>query len=198
VVFDAVDFATATVGVAVGTGGRALRTTDGGQTWNAVASGTGEELFCVRFASATVGYACGVNTTLLRTTDAGATWGPVAVVPANPNDFINDVAMPSSGVLVLATESGVLRSTDNGSTWALVSNPSRGSVLGIDFADANIGIAVGAVGMIQRTTDGGATWTDLDLPLTPYLLGVTFYDANTVYAVGEGHTILRNLQGGQP
>jgi len=198
VVFDAVDFATASVGVAVGPGGRVLRTTDGGQTWNAVASGTGEELFCVRFASATVGYACGVNTTLLRTTDAGATWGPVAVVPANPNDFINDVAMPSSGVLVLATESGVLRSTDNGSTWALVSNPSRGSVLGIDFADANIGIAVGAVGMIQRTTDGGATWTDLDLPLTPYLLGVTFYDANTVYAVGEGHTILRNLQGGQP
>lgn len=57
----------------------------------------------------------------------------------------------------------ILRTDDGGITWATVmekSNPPMSfGLTGIDFVDAQNGIAVGRAGKILITSDGGITWT---------------------------------------
>jgi photosystem II stability/assembly factor-like uncharacterized protein len=54
-------------------GGKILRTTDSGQTWNEIASGVTNNLYAVKFATATIMYAVGAGT-ILTSRDAGITW----------------------------------------------------------------------------------------------------------------------------
>ena len=62
-------------GVAVGTGGGAWRTTDGGRTWTALATGTTKDLHVVELHRASV-WIAGDGGTLLRSSDTGTTWCP--------------------------------------------------------------------------------------------------------------------------
>lgn len=69
----ALDFPTATVGVAVGTTGAILRTTNGGASWTPQSSGTSADLYGIACPSSAVHYAVGDFGTILKTDD-GATW----------------------------------------------------------------------------------------------------------------------------
>ena len=61
-------------GFAVGASGTILRTTDGGNNWNILASGTNYDLYGVSFADANNGTVVGNFGAILRTTDAGKHW----------------------------------------------------------------------------------------------------------------------------
>jgi photosystem II stability/assembly factor-like uncharacterized protein len=68
-------------GIAVGTEGTILRTTDGGATWARQSSGTTAVLYGVSFVNADTATVVGYDGTtrlpvILRTTDGGATWTP--------------------------------------------------------------------------------------------------------------------------
>ena len=71
---NAVSFADARHGWAVGAGGAVLATADGGRTWRAQVSGTESDLFDVKFFDAREGWAVGGDGTAIHTTDGGATW----------------------------------------------------------------------------------------------------------------------------
>ena len=71
---NAVFFADARRGWAVGTGGLVLATADGGRTWRAQESGTESDLHDVKFLDGREGWAVGSEGALLHTTDGGATW----------------------------------------------------------------------------------------------------------------------------
>jgi hypothetical protein len=69
-------FTDVNTGYAVGTAGKIIKTTDGGQTWVSQTSGTTQTLFSVYFINSTTGYASGNSGTILKTTDSGVTWTP--------------------------------------------------------------------------------------------------------------------------
>jgi photosystem II stability/assembly factor-like uncharacterized protein len=71
---NAVSFADARRGWAVGAGGAVLATLDGGRTWRAQSSGTRSDLFDVKFFDEREGWAVGGDGVAIHTADGGATW----------------------------------------------------------------------------------------------------------------------------
>ncbi|MBK6626342.1 MAG: hypothetical protein IPJ87_17140 [Flavobacteriales bacterium] len=76
---NAMVFPSLSVGYAVGTNGRVIRTLDGGANWNSIPSGTNTELTSAFFWSDDAGIIAG-NGVLLRTTNGGAAWTPALAV----------------------------------------------------------------------------------------------------------------------
>src|SRR5690606_15659185 len=73
--------------VAVGENGQIWRSTDQGETWSAVPSGTDVLLTSVAFSTATNGWAVGHLGTVLRTQDGGRTWAQVQLTINRPAHF---------------------------------------------------------------------------------------------------------------
>ncbi len=71
---NAVSFADASTGWAVGAGGAIFSTTDGGRTWRPQSSGVGSDLSDVKFFDRAEGWAVGGEGAVLHTTDGGRTW----------------------------------------------------------------------------------------------------------------------------
>lgn len=51
-----------------------MKSTNGGNTWNEISSGTEKDLFSVNFTSKSEGWIVGENGTILKTSDGGETW----------------------------------------------------------------------------------------------------------------------------
>ncbi|MGY3087878.1 photosystem II stability/assembly factor-like uncharacterized protein [Hymenobacter sp. UYAg731] len=88
----------------------------------------------------------------------------------------------------------VLRSTDQGLTWAGYATPLKG-FMKVAFKDQNNGIACVLNGnlagstapALARTTDGGATWTVVPLPTGRDTLRGKFYNFNISAIPGRGY-----------
>ena len=98
----------------------------------------------------------------------------------------------SSGVAAISALSAY------GDTWSSRSSGTLNSLLGLSFADANTGTAVGANGTVLRTTDGGATWALQSLgSIRSSLRAVAMSDPDTITTVGDYYNIiLRTTDGG--
>ena len=68
--------------------------------------------------------------------------------------------------------------------------------MGVSFADALHGWAVGMNGVILATTDGGVTWTVQNWGAAAWLYDVAFPDASRGWAVGSDGTIIATSDGG--
>jgi photosystem II stability/assembly factor-like uncharacterized protein len=211
---DAVDASTAYI-LSIGPGdqSRIYKTTDAGATWTLQFRNEDPQAFydAMAFADATHGYALSDSVdgrlVLLRTTD-GQRW---TRVPGDtlPPALQGEGAFAASGTNVamrgrhvwLATGPRVIRSSDDGRTWAAVATPlpaaeSSGN-FSIAFRDDRYGLVVGGDFKKERepsdnaavTTDGGATWR-LVRGLTGYRSAVAFVAARpgTVIAVGPSGT----------
>lgn len=130
-----------------------IRSDDAGGSWQPV-SLTGEVDFHALLADGDriTGYdASGGRVMVSR--DHGATWrwsappAPIADIAAEPG---------ASGRLLAATEAGLLRSADSGTTWrviggdaVLLSWPKRDTLYGLT-----------SFGRVRASADGGRTWED--------------------------------------
>ena len=94
---------------------------------------------------------------LFKSTNSGKSWKPVGVMVGK--------LVESNGVLVTASQGGILRSADDGESWALVI--SEGGV-GIDVANIKGGFAAinystaAKTRRIRTSYDGGKTWQPID------------------------------------
>ncbi len=114
-VLHGVSFANINAGVVVGAGGSIAYTINGGTTWSAGASGTGNELDAVQMVDPLNAWAVGVLGTILHSTDGGATWSaqnsPVGdnLHAVHFSDALNGIALGDNG--------DVVTTTDGGTTW---------------------------------------------------------------------------------
>jgi photosystem II stability/assembly factor-like uncharacterized protein len=151
----AVEFASATRALAVGSSGSAAVSDDAGKNWRAVGSRIAGVLSVLHAGSGTVAYAGGVNGVLAQTTDAGQTWSNVSTPTTVP---IRGIAAPTAErVFVLATDGTVQRSDNGGRSYKLLSTGTTASPLGIVAVDANVVLLAGPIG-VRRSTDGGETF----------------------------------------
>jgi hypothetical protein len=92
-------------------GGRILKTTDAGATWDTISCGTPYNLISVFFADQNTGYAVGISGTILKTTDAGATW---TAQSSGTTNILHAVYFTSANTGWAVGDSGTILKTTNG------------------------------------------------------------------------------------
>jgi photosystem II stability/assembly factor-like uncharacterized protein len=117
--------------------------------------------------------------------------------PRPTGDGMLGIAWVDPTTLVAVGETRtILRSTDSGMSWAIVSeNPSANATLfDIAFQGAT-GIAVGGFGTVKRSVDGGSHWVLVDIGNNRTLRGVAFL-GSVATAIGDNGTLLRSVDSG--
>jgi photosystem II stability/assembly factor-like uncharacterized protein len=114
-VYFSMNFINASTGIICGDNGIIRRTTNGGNNWTLINSGTTFDLQGVKFASSTLVYIVGSGGTILRSTDAGLTWGAQT---SGVTLALRGVAMLSTGDngIICGASGTILRTTNGGLT----------------------------------------------------------------------------------
>jgi photosystem II stability/assembly factor-like uncharacterized protein len=152
----AVELASSTRGLAVGNGGSAVVSDDGGENWRLVGGRLTDIFTLVDAATDRVAYAGGPLGALARTTDAGQTW--VNVSP--PTSLaIQAVAAPTaSRVFVLANDGTLQRSDNGGTSYRLLNTGTPVGAHDVVASDADHVVVIGTRG-IRRSVNGGESFT---------------------------------------
>lgn len=121
------------------------------------------------------------------------------IAPLATKSLLLDVA-PAGPRLVAVGERGhVLVSEDDGASWVQSPAPTRATLTGVHFHDAERGWAVGHDAVILRTLDGGRSWQQVHAAPEEErpLLDVWFRDATNGFAIGAYGYFLVTGDGGE-
>lgn len=161
--------------VAVGSFGTLLKSTDAGQTWQAlildwtpylgedqVAQGIQPHLFAVQVSEQGNIAIAGEYSLILRSRDGGATWTAVHRGDGgSPGIFALDLRADGIGYAV-GQDGLVLRSTDGGLRWAQLATMTRANLLGVSSAGGRV--VISAMHDMLASSDGGASWRRVQSP----------------------------------
>lgn len=153
---NAVEFVDARTGWAVGHDQTILRTTDGGKTWKIqyFDANNSKPFYGTHFDDASKGFIVGSGGVLLATKDGGSSWKEKETFLADLGMHANNISRLNDGTLVIAGErSIIMRSSDEGETWELVSSPYAGSWFGAIPHGEKGAIFYGLRGNIYATDD---------------------------------------------
>ena len=89
----------------------------------------------------------------------------------------------------------IWHTADGGAGWTRQLDAAPRHLVGIAFADASHGWAVGTRGLILATTDGGTSW-HAQASSGPHLWQVTCVDARHVWAIGPSGQLVSTVDGG--
>jgi hypothetical protein len=106
--WNSIYFTDANTGWMCGSGGKIVKTTDGGSSWNVNPTGTGNQLHGIKFMNSLTGYAAGEMNTILKTTNGGEGWFSVAGIYNTDHRSIDIV---NSSVYTTGYYVSILKST---------------------------------------------------------------------------------------
>ncbi|HSV68936.1 MAG TPA: YCF48-related protein [Methylibium sp.] len=180
---------------AAGTGGKIVRSGDGGSSWQRQETHVHENLQGIAAWDDQHAAAVGNNGVILHTADGGNTWAKAAVPKTdNPNKLLRVKIF--DGVAWAVGEFGaLLRSDDKGANWTRVL-PEKDRAWNAVYFLGQKGWIVGEFGSVMRTADGGSTWTDVEVENKVSLMGVVFRDPMNGIAVGLAGTVITTSDGG--
>jgi photosystem II stability/assembly factor-like uncharacterized protein len=196
--FEALWFAGATTGYAVGDNNTLFATVNSGSSWERrpLTGATPSTLVAVRCAGLTCLFSTSEGSRLIRSTDGGLTGTDVA--PSSQRIFSAAFTSPTRAVAAGANGVTVV-SLDSGTTFSPV--PAMGGRIAGPFVrlkatSATVAFATGRNGTLAKTADGGQTWADLGVPTTGNVLDASFPNASTGYALDSAGSLLRSNNGG--
>jgi len=172
----AVDFVDDKNGIAVGVGDVILKTSDGGDSWNQLSTGSGYTLNRIQYLNAQIVLISGYNPsaptkgTFFKSIDGGNSWTLLSEFPGirvQAFDFVDALVGYATG-----SDSTFLKTTDGGANWKkLTPNiPNLGTIMyDIKAFNANVVVAVGNRNCIIRSEDGGQNW----MSIAPYFVNLT-------------------------
>ena len=178
------------------------RSTDNGSSWSVVSTGINDSSI-ISIASSpdrTVLYASSSDS-LFKSTDDMVSWQWVSDFPAGTEGRSVDILPTDSNTVFVGTlASGVLKSTNGGSTWTTA--PSTGG-LSVNHvivgSDETIWAGTLGMGLIESSNDG-STWTDTadtGLLNSPVLdIAIDPSNTNNVYAATGGSGVHKSIDGG--
>lgn len=130
--------------------------------------------------------------TILFSPNAGDNWERQAEgFAALHNVYLSDVwAINENIVWAVGSNNTVVKTTNGGSTWHLVSIPSQKTnveLVSISIVGSSTIWISGSSGTVYRSGDGGNNWTHFnsDVLGVKYLQGIHAIDTNTAYVVGN-------------
>ncbi len=168
---NAVDFYDDMNGIAVGMNDVILKTTDGGNTWNQIASETGFSFVTVQCISAQSIIAGGyrlvagkpVQNGILKSTDGGNHWELIGEIPGgriSSIDFVNTALG-----FACTYSNGVFKTIDGGNNWQKLStelinlSPNYHAIKAVS---AQVIFAVGNQGAVLKSDDSGENWMQIN------------------------------------
>lgn len=132
-----------------------LKATNGTSIWSPIFEHFHEPRICSVFETAGGSIFLGIDRGLFKTADSGKTWKQVYA-----GSMVGNLA-ESNGVLVATCMKGIIRSTDNGENWAVVTGdggvawdvkPIKSGFVAITSSSAS------ATRKLSTSYDGGKTW----------------------------------------
>lgn len=99
---------------------------------------------------------------ILFSDDNGSQWQQ-AIVPTSAT--LTTIARAGDVLIAAGHDTTILRSTDAGANWQLISQAPENEkpILDVFFSDDKNGFAVGAYGYFARTVDAGVSWTSVEI-----------------------------------
>lgn len=175
---------------------------DGGFTWTKISDGVGGP---VDFHTMTVSpvdpnILYGWYGKLQRSTDAGQNW---EIVDTTLSGVISlKAAMGDASTLFAATNTGLLVSADQGSTWSSASSQLDGAIvtaLAVHPTDSQVLLSFSDRLALAKSVDGGKTWetipenfageTIMQMAFSPQV-------PDTIYAITSGNSIYKSMDAG--
>jgi photosystem II stability/assembly factor-like uncharacterized protein len=147
------------LGWTVGGAGQLRRTTNGGDTWQAINTGIDVRLFGVFFINENNGWVVGNAGAIWRTSNGGDNW--VAMTSGTTRNLFGVYFLDSSTGVAIGQEGLILRTTDAGDTWTTLPAVTIRNLNGIYFSSQTVGHIVGDRTTVLRTDDAGNTWTEI-------------------------------------
>lgn len=177
-IFD-IDMVNAQTGYACGLHGGLLRTTDGGDNWTSVASGTAEDIWRVSFWTATIGLIT-TGDMVYRTDDGGSSWTPLGF------DAVTFELNPDGSGHAFGSGS-VHRTSNYGATWTEVPNACA-SIRDGHARGSDTLYVCSWDGGVFVTYDAGDHWTSLLDTYGIPLMYLAFSGDSVAYAANEDGT----------
>lgn len=177
-------------GYATGSGGRILKTKDGGKHWTTMWPATYSLIDIYCFDTLHV-VGVGTDHVIIETTNGGASWfhRDTSLLPfgsINSIHFIN----PDTGMFIQSGE--LFRTTDKGQTWQ---NKGHMRLWDITCYGEKDCWGVGYSGIIVYSSDAGSSWVNQVSGVGAWLKDVTFVTPKIGWTVGDGD-ILKTTDGG--
>ncbi len=166
-----------------------LRTTNGGETWQAYVSPdvTIPYLRAVSFAGPTQGWAVGHEGKILHTDDGGSSWLPQSSGQGNP--LLDIVFVDPSNGWAVGVGGVIIHTTNGGQSWSQQYVGTAAVLHGVAFWDISNGIAVGDSGLVFTTLNGGGHWERQASGTTNTLRDVAYLDPHRFCLAGDFGTI---------
>lgn len=171
-----------------------LKTTDAGNTWVQLNTGSLPGLESVSFTSLDTGYIGGWQNYFAKTTNGGLTW-TTSTVNANIW-YIKEIEFfDSQKGIVVAAGSQAFVTNNGGASWTAASGFINAE--DVTFANADVLYAVGGDEKIARSINGGLNWNTIySGTFQNVFLGVDFFGLNHGMVVGEDGKVLTTVNGG--
>jgi photosystem II stability/assembly factor-like uncharacterized protein len=186
-------------GYICGSGGKIMKTIDGGisytaQVSNAPTSG-GNYYFGMHFFDKNKGIAVGSQFMISRTNNGGQTW--TTSFSSGASGGFYDVFFINDQVGWICGSGGSIRKTTNGgATFVSQTSGVTKFLLSIYFTTPLIGFACGESGTLLKTLDGGLTWTNSQLLSSSSLYSISFRDSMHGYISADSQFLFSTKNGG--
>jgi photosystem II stability/assembly factor-like uncharacterized protein len=188
-------FINTATGYVCGEQGTIRKTTNSGENWFPLSSGTGEDLFGLFFnpVNPAIGYCAGDNGIILKTTNGGINW-----TSSNHGGLHFTIAFMDMNTGITGDLSGfVYRTTNGGNNWSSIDLGLIGtSVYDLYITPAYI-YGCCADGKVIKSTNSGANWSVTQTASTGNLWSIYFEDNNTGYSCNNLGKVIKTTNAGQ-
>lgn len=172
-----------------------MKTTDGGMSWTSMSVDYRiSYINTIRFWDANHGLVVLYPVTMLVTSDGGSTWGFAYGI----KQTVEDVCLADENTLyMVGGDEMISKSTNGGLMWDhIYSGTPFSKLLGVDFYNADYGIAGGENGKMLVTTDGGVNWTASNAGTTGSMHGVCIFDEGNAFTAGTPEQVYKSTDNG--
>lgn len=183
-------FTNESTGYAVGWDGTVIKTTNGGNNWNQLNTGSNRFYYSIFFTNQSTGYLASGDddwspqeSIILKTTNEGITWEQIFSVSNTHIGsiyFINDSIGFIVGGVYVSNGGRIFKTTNSGINWIqYYASTTTNNINSIYFTNDSVGYVAGDDGRMLKTTNQGLNWISIANS------GTYFYQFNSIYFLNE-------------